>query len=167
MALRLQRLYSAEYQFNIAYSAMGQIRLILANHHPIIRTTLRGLLEKEPGFEIVGEASNGREAVVLADYRRPEIVLLDIHLPHVNGISAAVEILSRNPHAGIIMVSGLTDEEYVLKAFKAGVHGYVRADAAQIDLVPAVHAVARGSSYLSPSIAAQLNQTVASSLIRD
>lgn len=146
---------------------MAQIRLVLANHHPIVRTTLRGLLEKETGFEIVGEAANGREAVVLADYRRPEIVLLDIHLPLVNGMSAAVEILSKTPKAGIIMVSDLADEEYVIEAFKAGVRGYVRGDAAQTDLIPAVCAVAQGNSYVSPSIASQLNQIVTSSFLKD
>lgn len=142
---------------------MGQIRLVLANHHPIVRTTLRGLLEKEPGLEIVGEAANGREAVVLADYRRPDIVLLDIHLPIVNGIPAAVEILSRSPQAGIIMVSGLADEEYVNEAFKVGARGYVRADSAQADLIPAVRAVAQGNSYVSPSIRSHLNRVATSS----
>lgn len=144
---------------------MGQIRLVLANHHPIVRTTLRGLLEKEPGLEIVGEAANGREAVVLADYRRPDVVLLDIHLPLVNGIPAAVEILSRSPQAAIIMVSGLADKEYVIEAFKAGARGYVRADSAQTDLIPAVRAVAEGNSYVSPSIASQLNQAPTSSSV--
>ncbi len=142
---------------------MSHIRLVLANHHPIVRTTLRGLLEKESEFEIVGEAANGREAVVLADYRRPDVVLLDMHLPLVNGISATAEILSRSPKAGVVMVSGLADEEYVVEAFKAGVRGYVRADAAQTDLIPAVRAVAEGNSYVSPSIASQLNRVVTSS----
>jgi DNA-binding NarL/FixJ family response regulator len=143
---------------------MGQIRLVLANHHPIVRTTLRGLLEKEPDFEIVGEAANGREAVVLADYRRPDIVVLDIHLPLINGIPAAMEILSRSPQAGIIMVSGLADEEYVVEAFKAGARGYVRADSAQTDLVAAVRALIQGNSYVSPSITSQLSRVAGSSL---
>lgn len=145
---------------------MSQIRLVLANHHPIIRTTLRGLLERAPGLEIVGEAANGREAVVLADYRRPDIVLLDIHLPILNGMAAATEILSRNPQTRIIVVSGLADEEYVVQMFKAGVRGYVRDDTAQTDLLPAVRTVAQGNSYLSPSIASQLNQVVISFLIQ-
>lgn len=146
---------------------MRQIRLVLANHHPIVRTTLRGLLEKEPDFEIVGEAANGREAVVLADYRRPDVVLLDIHLPLVNGISAATEILSRSPQPGIIMVSVLADEEYVVEAFKAGARGYVRADTAQTDLVPAVRALIQGNSYVSPSITSQLSRAVDSSFAQD
>ncbi len=145
---------------------MDQIRIVLANHHPIVRTTLRGLLEKEPAFEIVGEAANGREAVVLSDYRRPDVVLLDIHLPFVNGISAAIEISARNPKPGIIMVTELADEEYVLEAFKAGARGYVRADTAQADLVSAVRTVAQGDCYLSPSITSQLGQVVTSSLIQ-
>ncbi|HSU61260.1 MAG TPA: response regulator transcription factor [Bryobacteraceae bacterium] len=137
---------------------MGQIRIVLANHHPIVRTTLRSLLEKEPAFEIVGEAANGREAVVLSDYRRPDVVLLDIHLPIVNGISAAVEISTKSPRPGIIMVTELADEEYVMEAFKAGARGYVRADTAQADLASAVRTVAQGNSYVSPSITSQLSQ---------
>jgi DNA-binding NarL/FixJ family response regulator len=145
---------------------MGQIRILLANHHPIVRTTLRHLLEKETGFEIVGEAANGREAIVLADYRRPDVVLLDIHLPLVNGISAASEILSENPAAGIIIVSSFADEEYVSRAFKAGIRGYVHADHARTDLATAVCSVARGESYVSPSIASQIPQ-ITSSLTPD
>jgi len=143
---------------------MDQIRIVLANHHPIVRTTLRGLLEKEPEFEIVGEAANGREAVVLSDYRRPDVVLLDIHLPMVSGLSAAIEISARNPKAGIVMVSELADEEYVVEAFKAGARGYVRADTSQTDLVNAVRSVANGECYLSPSITSQLSQVAASAL---
>ncbi|HSU60692.1 MAG TPA: response regulator transcription factor [Bryobacteraceae bacterium] len=144
---------------------MGQIRIVLANHHPIVRTTLRSLLEKEPAFEIVGEAANGREAVVLIDYRRPDVVLLDIHLPIVNGISAAIEISARNPSPGIIMVTELADEEYVVEAFKAGARGYVRADTAQADLASAVRTVAQGSTYVSPSITSQLSQVSQSQLL--
>jgi DNA-binding NarL/FixJ family response regulator len=145
---------------------MDQIRIVLANHHPIVRTTLRGLLEKEPGFEIVGEAANGREAVVLSDYRRPDVLLLDVHLPFVSGLSAAIEISARNPKPRIVMVSELADEEYVVEAFKAGVRGYVRADAAQTDLVTAVRSVANGKCYLSPSITSQLSHVAASALNR-
>lgn len=145
---------------------MGPIRIVLANHHPIVRTTLRGLLEKEAGFEIVGEAANGREAVVLSDYRRPDVVLLDIHLPLVSGLSAAIEISARNLNAAIVMVSELADEEYVVEAFKAGARGYVRADSAQTDLAGAVRSVANGECYLSPSITSQLSPIAASALNR-
>jgi len=146
---------------------MTKIRIVLASHHPIVRTTLRGLLEKEAAFEIVGEAANGREAIALADYRSPDVVLLDIHLPLVNGISATTEILSRSARTGIAIVSSFADEEYVVKAFQAGVRGYVHADSAQADLAAAVLSIARGEFYLSPSIASHLSETTASSLLNE
>lgn len=132
------------------------IRIVLANHHPIIRSDLRLLLERQPAFRVSGEAANGREAVVLAEYRRPEIVLLDIKLPQPGGIAVAREISSKNPGLGIIFVTALADQEYVSEAFKAGARGYVLEDSAQTDLISAVHVVAGGGSFLSPSISAKL-----------
>ncbi len=132
------------------------IRIVLANHHPIIRSDLRLLLERQPAFRVSGEAANAREAVVLAEYRRPEIVLLDIKLPQPGGIAVAREISLKNPDLGIIFVTALTDQEYVSEAFKAGARGYVLEDAAQTDLISAVHVVAGGGSFLSPSISAKL-----------
>lgn len=134
----------------------NSIRIVLANHHPIIRSDLRLLIERQPGFRVIGEAANGREAVVLAEYRRPDVVLLDIKLPHVNGIVAAREISSNKPDLGIVFVSGLADHEYVSAAFKAGARGYVLANAAQTDLIAGIQVVATGGSFLSPVISAKL-----------
>jgi len=128
------------------------IRIVLANHHPIIRSDLRLLLERQPAFRVIGEAASGREAVVLVEYRRPEVVLLDIKLPNVNGIAAAREISLKQPSVGIVFVNALTDQEYVTEAFKAGARGYVFAYDAQTDLISAVHVVAGGGSFVSPSI---------------
>lgn len=153
MARVLKRLYAS---VKPLFAPMDVIRIVLANHHPIVRTTLRELLEKEPSFEIVGEAANGREAVVLADYRRPDVVLLDIHLPFVNGMSAAAEIIARNSNAKVIMVTDLTDEEYLIEVFRSGARGYVRAETAQADLVRAIRTVAAGQWYLSRSIVSHL-----------
>jgi DNA-binding NarL/FixJ family response regulator len=132
------------------------IRIVLANHHPIIRSDLRLLLEREPEFRVTGEAANGREAVMLAEYRRPDIVLLDIKLPQMNGIAAAREIASKKPGVGIIFVTALSDQEYVSEAFRAGARGYVWGDAVQSDLVSAIHVLARGGNFLSPAISAKL-----------
>jgi DNA-binding NarL/FixJ family response regulator len=132
------------------------IRIVLANDHPIIRSDLRLLLERHSGFRVTGEAANGREAVILAEYRRPDIVLLDIHLPQLSGIAAAREITSKAPGLGIIFITALTDEEYVSEALKAGARGYVLTDALQADLISAVHVVSRGGSFLSPAISASL-----------
>jgi two-component system, NarL family, response regulator LiaR len=143
------------------------IRIVLANHHPIIRSDLRLLLERQPAFRVTGEAANGREAVILAEYRRPDVVLLDIKLPQLSGIAAAREITSKKPALGIIFVTALADQEYVSEAFKAGARGYVLGDAAQADLVSAVHVVARGGTFLSPGISAKLIDEFATKDPRD
>lgn len=101
---------------------------------------------------MIAEAANGREAVLLADYRRPDIVVLDIQFPDVNGITAARLITGKNAGTRIIFVSQLADAEYLTEAFKAGAHGYVLSDAAQTDLIPAVRAAAEGQFFVSPAI---------------
>jgi NarL family two-component system response regulator LiaR len=132
------------------------IRIVLANHHPIIRSDLRLLIERQPEFRVVGEAATGREAVVLAEYRRPDILLLDMKLPQANGMVAAREILSKKPGLGIIFVTVLTDEEYISEAFKTGARGYVLGDVVQTDLSNAIRVVAGGGTFLSPAISAKL-----------
>jgi two-component system, NarL family, response regulator NreC len=142
--------------FSSAQSSMEKsIRVILANHHPIIRSDLRLLLERQPAVRVVGEAANGREALVLAEYKHPDIVLLDVQLSQINGIAAAREISSKNPSSGIIFVSSLGDEEYVSEALKAGARGYVLEDAVQIDLADAIRVVAGGGTFLSPAISSR------------
>jgi DNA-binding NarL/FixJ family response regulator len=128
------------------------LRVLLANHHPIVRSNLRLLLEREPDTRVVAEAANGREAVALADYRHPDIALLDINLPHLNGIAAAREILSRNSKAAVIFVSPHPDEAYVSEALKAGARAYVMESTAETDLHAAIEAVRAGRSFVSPSI---------------
>ena len=135
---------------------MGFINIVLASDHPIIRSTLRVILEREPDFRVVAEAANGQEAVVLAEYKRPDIILLDVKLPHVSGIAAARRIISKSRDAGIVFLAEHSDEEYVAQAFKAGARGYVLADSAQSDLIRAIRFVARGDTFLSPSISSQL-----------
>jgi len=114
------------------------------------------LLERESTFRVIGEAANGREALVLAEHTHPEVVLLDVKLPLMNGLVAAREISSKDRNVGIIFVSVHVDEEYVAEAFKAGARGYVLADSAQSDLIRAIRVVARGDRFLSPSITSQL-----------
>jgi DNA-binding NarL/FixJ family response regulator len=135
---------------------MGLVQVLLANPHPLIRNSLRLLLERERDFRIVGEAANGREAVVLAEYRHPDVVLLDIQLPHLDGLSAAREISGKNRKQGIVFVTANADQEYVSEAFKAGARGYVLADSAQTELVRAVRVVALGGTFLSPIITSQI-----------
>ncbi|HEY6990037.1 MAG TPA: response regulator transcription factor [Bryobacteraceae bacterium] len=135
---------------------MEPIRIVLAKHHPIIRSNLRLLLEREPAFRVIGEAADGREALALAEYRRPDVVLLDVQLPPVNGIATARDILSKRAECGIVFVTILTDQEYVSEALKAGARGYVLEDAAPVDLFEAVRVVAGGGSFLSPAISEKM-----------
>jgi two-component system, NarL family, response regulator NreC len=131
---------------------MQPIRIVLANDHPLVRSSLRQLLEREQGFRVIAEAANAREAVLLADYRCPDIVVLDIQLPDVNGITAARVMTGKNASTGILFVTALADEEYIREAFKAGARGYVLSDSAQTDLIPAVRAVAEGRTFVSPAV---------------
>ena len=132
------------------------IRILLANHQPIVRSGLRLLLEREADFQVVAEAADGKEAMVLAEYKRPAVTLLEIKLPKVKGIAVAKEILSMSHLHRVIFVSDLTDVGYAIEAFKTGAHGYVGADSAPTDLVAAVREVAAGHCFVSPSIRRKL-----------
>jgi DNA-binding NarL/FixJ family response regulator len=131
---------------------MQPIRIVVANDHPLVRSSLRELLEREQRFRVIAEAANAREALLLADYRHPDIVVLDIHFPDVNGVEAARLIARKNSSTRILFVTESADDEYVTEAFKAGASGYVLSDSAQTDLIPAVHAAAEGKCFVSPTI---------------
>ena len=132
------------------------IRILLASHQPIIRSGLRLLLEREPAFQVVAEAANGGEAIVLSDYKQPDIALLDMMLPLVNGIAVATQISSGNHSPRSVFVSVHTDRSYVHEAFRAGARGYVDGDSAPSDLAQAIRVVARGGAFLSPATCARL-----------
>jgi DNA-binding NarL/FixJ family response regulator len=138
------------------FSSMQVIRVVIVNDHPIVRSNLRLLLERESDVRVIGEAANGREAVLLAEYQKPDIVLLDAKLQEMSGVQTAREMLKKNPALNIVFISALTADEYVIEALKLGAHGYVTGDSAQSDLVPAVRAAAKGERFLSPAIAEQL-----------
>lgn len=131
---------------------MRLIRILLANSHPIVRSNLRLLIERERGLHVVAEAANGLEATVLADYRQPDVILLDINLSHINGIATAREILAKNAKAIVIFVSSHPDEAYIAEALKTGARGYVIEDCAETDLVPAIEAARTGGAFISPCI---------------
>jgi DNA-binding NarL/FixJ family response regulator len=133
-------------------SGFVSIRILLASDHPIVRNNLRSILEREDDFVVVAEAANGREAVVLAEYRKPNVVLLDVRFPDLTGISAARDIASKERSCGVVFVTTETDRVYVSEAFKAGACGYVSADEAQSELAHAIRAATRGERFLSPAI---------------
>ena len=127
-------------------------RILLANHQPLVRSALRLLLEQERDFQVVGEAATGPEAIALADFRRPNVVLLEVELPKTSGVAVARQLLATQPSLKIIFVSSLSDIAYVTEAFKAGAHGYVAADEAPASLISAIRTVTSGESFISPAI---------------
>ena len=131
---------------------MRKVRVLLADDHQLMRSGIRLMLEREPDMSVVGEASDGREAVALAKSLRPDIVIMDIGMPSLNGIEAAAQMTQENPELPIMIVSMHPDETYVLRALKAGARGYLLKDSAEADLIKAVHVVAAGKSFFSPAV---------------
>jgi two-component system, NarL family, response regulator NreC len=129
------------------------IRVLLADDHGVVRKGLRFILERQAGMEVVGEAGDGREAIRLAETSEPDIVIMDIAMPLLNGIDATAQMVKRNPSLGVIILSMHSDEDYLLSALNAGAKGYLLKDSAEVDLVRAIQAVHRGTPFFSPEIA--------------
>jgi NarL family two-component system response regulator LiaR len=136
------------------------IRVLVADDHAIVRTGIRHVLEGEPGFEVVAEASTGTEAVALALALRPDVAVLDISMPGLTGIQAAAELRRGSPETRVLILSMHDNTEYVLESLRAGVHGYLLKDGAAAELGDAVRAVCRGESFFSPPVAYRLGAVV-------
>lgn len=132
------------------------LRVLLADDHALVRRGMRALLETEPGVEVAGEAADGLEALRLFQELRPDLLILDIGMPNLNGIDVAARAQSLNPGARVIMLSMHADESYVLRSLAAGARAYLLKDGTDEDLVPAVRAVASGKCFFSPAIASVL-----------
>ena len=137
---------------------MEAIRVLIADDHTLFRDGLRALLASIPDVEVVGEASNGREALKLAVEHQPDVILMDIQMPDLNGIEATRQVLRVSPHVGIIVLTMFQDDDSVFAVMRAGARGYVLKGADQAVLLRAVRAVANGESLFSPEIAARLMQ---------
>jgi DNA-binding NarL/FixJ family response regulator len=135
---------------------MKKIRILLADDHGVVRKGLRFVLESEPGMEVVGEAADGRQAVDLAAQLLPDVTVMDVAMPRLNGIEAAGQITKRHAGMGIIILSMYSDEEYIVRALTAGAKGYLLKDAAEAELVAAVRSVSEGKPFFSPAIAKML-----------
>ncbi len=132
---------------------MGELRILLGDDHALLRQGLRKILEEQPGWRVVAEAGNGREAVRLALELSPDVVVLDIGMPLLNGIEATRQIVRRASTSRILILSMHEDQAYVTQAVKAGARGYLLKDSAGPDLVQAVIVVAAGQSFFSPGVA--------------
>jgi len=135
---------------------LKKTRILIADDHGIVRKGLRLQLEQNGSFEVVGEATDGRAAVRMAEELSPEIVIIDIAMPNLNGIQATTQIVKKNPHTGVIILSMHSDETYITRALAAGARGYLLKDNAEVDLFRAVQVVAQGKPFFSPTIAKTL-----------
>jgi len=137
---------------------MESIRVLIADDHTLFRDGLRALLASVPDIEVVGEASNGQEAMARAIEHQPDVILMDIQMPDRNGIEATRQILRASPHIGIIVLTMFRDDDSIFAVMRAGARGYVLKGADQDVLLRAVRAVANGESLFSPEIAVRLMQ---------
>jgi len=132
------------------------MRVLLADDHTLVRKGIRALLEAVPGVEVIAETADGREALDLIDLKRPDVAVLDITMPGLNGLEVAARASTASPGTKVLILSMHAGEAYVAQALKAGVAGYLLKDAADDELALALHAVVRGDVYLSPRISKQV-----------
>lgn len=141
---------------------MNSIRILIAEDHPMFRFGIRALLSAEPGMEVVGEATNGQEAVSLAASLKPDLILMDINLPELNGIEATRQILKQNQELNILIVT-MFEDDTIFAALQAGARGYILKGAEGEETLRAIHAAANGESIFSPAVAKRLAQFFAQS----
>jgi DNA-binding NarL/FixJ family response regulator len=132
------------------------IRILLADDHPVVREGLAAMLGAQPGFEIVGSASDGAEAVALHTDLRPDVTLMDLRMPGVDGVSAIAQIRSSDPQAHILVLTTYDSDADIVRSVEAGAVGYLLKDAPREELFLAVRRAAAGESALSPSIASRM-----------
>jgi len=141
---------------SIEVPILKQIRILLADDHTIIRSGIKLLLEQQQDFKVVAEASDGREAMDLVSKYHPNVAVLDIGMPQLNGIEATRQIVTTEPATQVVILSMHTDEGYVLRALKAGARAYILKNSADADLIRAIRSVADGKSFFSPVISKML-----------
>ncbi len=136
------------------------IRLLIADDHPVVRDGLSGMFAADPDFSVVGEASDGSQALRLADALRPDVILMDLRMPGMDGVTAIAELGRRGNPARVLVLTTYDTDSYVLPAIEAGATGYLLKDAPRDELLRAVRAAAAGQSVLAPSVATRLMNRV-------
>ena len=132
------------------------VRVLIADDHPVVRSGLRGMLAADPGFEVVGEAADGTEAVALSLRERPDVVLMDLRMPDLDGASATAEIRARHPETQILVLTTYDTDADIVRAIEAGAIGYLLKDVPHEEITRAVRAAARGEPVLAPAVAERL-----------
>ena len=132
------------------------IRLLIADDHPVVRDGLSNMFARDPEFEVLGEAADGSEAVRLAQALQPDVILMDLRMPRMDGLTAITELARRGIPARVLVLTTYDTDSHVLPAIEAGATGYLLKDAPRDDLLRAVRAAAHGEAVLSPSVAARL-----------
>ncbi len=131
---------------------MAAVRILLADDHTLVREGLRKILEAQPGWEVIGEAADGRQAVRLAIDLKPDVVIMDLAMPQLSGVEAIQQIARRLASTRVLVLSMHADEVYVTRAIRAGAHGYLLKDSAGDDLLRAVAALVQHKSFFSPAV---------------
>jgi DNA-binding NarL/FixJ family response regulator len=137
-------------------SASHQLRILLADDHPVVRAGLAGMLSAEPDLEVVGEAADGGEAVSLAISLQPDVVLMDLRMPRMDGAEATARIASGAPRTRVIVLTTYDTDADIVRAVEAGATGYLLKDTPRAELAGAIRAAARGETVLAPPVAARL-----------
>ncbi len=135
---------------------MEPLRVLIADDHPLFRKGMRALLTAMPGTEVVGEATTGQEAIELAAELQPDVILMDLQMPGINGIEATRQILHTSPHIRILVVTLFEDDASIFTALRAGARGYILKDAKEEEMLRAIRAVGSGEAIFSPAIARRL-----------
>jgi DNA-binding NarL/FixJ family response regulator len=138
----------------------GPIGLLIVDDHPVVRDGLSGMFASAPEFQVLGEAGDGAEAIRLAEALQPDVILMDLRMPDLDGVAAITELASRGVAARVLVLTTYDTDSYVLPAIEAGATGYLLKDAPRAELLRAVRAAARGEAVLAPSVAARLMSRV-------